>query len=383
MTKQITFHLETITPMFLAGEDQSAFEFRPPSFKGLLRFWWRAYFWGQQTSNISSKELEEKEGNIFGTTSKNGRKSRISLRINPPQIKGTRNPFPKHLLKPSGGSSFPVNILEYLAYGTHAYQRGRGNEFIRDYLPPNTAFELILSLPDTEDFKEQERQIVMSVYLLATCGGIGSKAHNGFGNIHIRSVTERHRREERERAYPMEFPLSFPAGEFFQQHVTNGTSSDTVPDFTALSRQMQIFRLKQDSYRSWDDCLAALGEIYRSGKSRLDKPLKCDKRQYIAAPITIQQRVGGRWKIYDSSFLERRAKPYFLRVAQNSEHDYQGYIVYLPSRYCPGIEHNGKPDRDRYDNIIKQDEANKNFREACTLLNTYLKENMDRYFPAS
>jgi len=338
MTKQITFHLETITPMFLAGEDQAVFEFRPPSFKGLLRFWWRAYFWGKQPSNISPKELEKAEGKIFGTTSNNGRKSRVSLRIKAPRTEGTRKPFPKHLLK-NGSGGFSSNILEYLAYGTYG---GRGNQFIRDYLPPNITFELILSLPDTEDFKEQERQIVMSVYLLATCGGIGSKARNGFGNIRIRSITETRNHGKEEREYAREFSLGFPSHEFFQEHVKNGTSPDEVPEFTALSRQMRIFRLKQDTYRNWDDCLAALGEIYRAAKSRLDKPLKCEKRQYIAAPITIQKRVGGRWKTYDSSFLERRAKPYFLRVVQNGEHDYQGYILYLPSHYCPKIEHNGK-----------------------------------------
>lgn len=379
--KQITFHLETITPMFLAGEDQSAFEFRPPSFKGLLRFWWRAYYWGMNDSNLSSKTLEEKEGEIFGTTSNNGRKSRVSIRVKAPNVEATRKPFPKHLLKSGSASGFPTNILEYLAYGTHAYQRGRGNQFIRDYLPPGTAFDLILSLPDSETFKTQEEQIVTSVYLLATCGGVGSKARNGFGNIRITGVTEKRSGSSKEPAYAMEYPLDFPPTEFFDHHVTNGTSADAVPEFTAFSRQMEIFRLRKESYGTWDDCLAALGEIYRACKGRLDEPLRCDKRQYIAAPITIQQRVGGRWKTYDSSFLERRAKPYFLRVVRRGEHDYQGYIMYLPSRYCPEIEHNGRPNRDRYDNVIKPKKADKEFREACALFNGALSDMMNSYYP--
>jgi len=31
-----------ITPLFMAGADGKTPELRPPSFKGMMRFWWRA-----------------------------------------------------------------------------------------------------------------------------------------------------------------------------------------------------------------------------------------------------------------------------------------------------------------------------------------------------
>ena len=34
-----------VTPMFCGGAEQQA-EFRLASFKGVLRFWWRALMWG-------------------------------------------------------------------------------------------------------------------------------------------------------------------------------------------------------------------------------------------------------------------------------------------------------------------------------------------------
>ncbi len=40
--RSITFECETITPMFLACADGKTPELRPPSIKGLMRFWWRA-----------------------------------------------------------------------------------------------------------------------------------------------------------------------------------------------------------------------------------------------------------------------------------------------------------------------------------------------------
>ncbi len=38
----ITFDLETVTPLFLAGADQQKAELRPPAFRGALRYWFRA-----------------------------------------------------------------------------------------------------------------------------------------------------------------------------------------------------------------------------------------------------------------------------------------------------------------------------------------------------
>lgn len=63
--KTITFTCETITPMFLSGADGKTPELRPPSIKGALRFWWRA-----MNGHLPLKELKEKEGDIFGDTSK-------------------------------------------------------------------------------------------------------------------------------------------------------------------------------------------------------------------------------------------------------------------------------------------------------------------------
>ncbi len=59
--KSITFHCETITPMFLAGADGRTPELRPPSIKGALRFWWRAL-----NGHLTLAEMKKKESEIFG-----------------------------------------------------------------------------------------------------------------------------------------------------------------------------------------------------------------------------------------------------------------------------------------------------------------------------
>ena len=57
---QTTLHYRIVTPMFLGGEAQQAdpTQFRNASFKGALRFWWRALNWGRMLKNAGQNETE-------------------------------------------------------------------------------------------------------------------------------------------------------------------------------------------------------------------------------------------------------------------------------------------------------------------------------------
>ena len=69
------------TPMFLGGAEQQA-ELRLPSFKGALRFWWRASVWptvaahGESLSNLYRREAE-----IFGSSEERIGQSKVGLRL--------------------------------------------------------------------------------------------------------------------------------------------------------------------------------------------------------------------------------------------------------------------------------------------------------------
>ncbi len=370
--KHRTFQLETTTPLFSSGAEQSEFELRPPSFKGLLRFWWRAYFWGQHPGDASPKKIQqqmkEREGELFGTASDNGRKSRFSLRLSGQQeLHGTTGPFPKRLVKASSSpKSFRINILEYLAYGTYEYQRGKGNVFTHPYLPVHSEFSMKFSFAGNPS-ETHERQLLTALYLLSAFGSMGAKSRNGFGSFQIKTLTER---PDLLKQFSLAAP--FPSREFLDQHIHNHKVPET-PNFTALSKQMKIFALKK-ACSSWDECLAELGELYRTCKGKLDTPLSCQKRQYIGAPITIQQRIGGRWKKYETSFLERRSKPYFLRVIPTGK-EFQGYVVYLPSNYCDGVE------KDKYGKqIVDHHALDEKFQACCEEFNQLLGMKMEVYY---
>jgi len=57
-----------VTPMFIGGANQDPSDgIRPPSFKGALRFWWRALNWGKYQDLT---ELHKKECDLFGSAAK-------------------------------------------------------------------------------------------------------------------------------------------------------------------------------------------------------------------------------------------------------------------------------------------------------------------------
>ncbi len=300
----ITFELETITPMFMGGYNQTEFELRPPSLKGLLRFWWRAYYWGNwgNEKQLTLHELQEREGEIFGTATDNGKKSPFSLRVDSSRLTPIRTLFgenKKHTVYEKNKP--PCNILEYLAYGPYE----RHSRLGRDYAPVGSQFSLAITLHDGTVIDD----VIKSVYLLSVFGAIGSKAHNGFGNFTIKQVTD-----ETKQPCLIDFPLSFPTCTFLQEHIKNGITPDNLPDFTAFSRQMKIFELPPPLFDSWDDCLASLGKMYYRSKSLLTS----NQKHYIGSPV--------------NKCEDRQAKPYFLKVIPVRK-QFKGYIIYLPSQH--------------------------------------------------
>ncbi len=144
--KTITFHCQTITPMFLAGADGKTPELRPPSIKGAMRFWWRA-----MNGHLDLKALKEREGDIFGN---NEKRSKVVLGI---ENKGTIN---THSQKP----------IHYKNYST-------------DAIAKNQSFDLKTTLYPNHFLDEQK--FVSFITLFFLLGGAGKRQRRGFGSIKI------------------------------------------------------------------------------------------------------------------------------------------------------------------------------------------------------
>ncbi|MCL6635774.1 MAG: type III-B CRISPR module RAMP protein Cmr1 [Peptococcaceae bacterium] len=75
--KELRLKLRFLTPAFIGGPDGSSAELRPPSVKGMLRFWWRAV----NAGNFRLNELKLNEARIFGDASGNGRVSSFLIQV--------------------------------------------------------------------------------------------------------------------------------------------------------------------------------------------------------------------------------------------------------------------------------------------------------------
>ena len=82
---------EIVTPMFIGDVDQEATGISALTFKGGLRFWWRALVWSEIRSSISNnndalKELHRREAELFGSSATNDKnkiygKGRVQISV--------------------------------------------------------------------------------------------------------------------------------------------------------------------------------------------------------------------------------------------------------------------------------------------------------------
>ena len=90
---QVTFQVKTLTPLFLAGADQTQAELRAPTFRGLMRYWYRALVGGVVgTGGEGFKQVMESEKAVFGATDVG---SSVAIRI--PHISGEAKEFTERI----------------------------------------------------------------------------------------------------------------------------------------------------------------------------------------------------------------------------------------------------------------------------------------------
>lgn len=163
--------------MFLSGADGRTPELRPPSIKGMLRFWWRAI----QAENNFDK-LNEIESKIFGSSDTG--KSKVTIRINHNFIDNVGESLWEeipHIIKQSRtGKNYndPTDRkwLQYFFYSTLLNER--------PYFIPHTKFEITLSSYDSDCL----RSACNAFWCLSFFGGVGTRSRRGGGNIYAKPL---------------------------------------------------------------------------------------------------------------------------------------------------------------------------------------------------
>jgi CRISPR-associated protein Cmr6 len=197
--------LELVTPAFLAGANQQAedCDLRPATLRGLLRWWWRTLHAGF----LDVKTLRSLEVAIWGDTKGSGAVRMVlepinTIRPQPYDKRSKAKSDDNHKKSPYGipseaNSRKTTPGLWYVSYGMDETNRRR------HYLEPATRWRLRMCARPTRFFASRTdandpkkinhgreitaaqvlEQVQAALWLLCSCGGVGSKGRKGFGSL--------------------------------------------------------------------------------------------------------------------------------------------------------------------------------------------------------
>ena len=183
MTTQVEAAYRVVTPMFCVGAEPEQAELRLPSFKGVLRFWWRALAWSRLDGNLDA--IREQEDWLFGSAG--GGQSRLSMHLSvdaEPEAAGVDT-----VLEVAG------NVVgegaRYLGYGAMeafpSRQRGtRAGQLIRPCLRAPLDFTIRMRGRDLAD--EPLNHLRNALLAVGVLGGMGAKSRKGYGSLAIQSL---------------------------------------------------------------------------------------------------------------------------------------------------------------------------------------------------
>ena len=165
---QLELTVRVVTPVYLAGADGRTPELREASFKGLLRFWYRAF----------DPDFQDHEPKNFGGAGPGLGQSSFALRLSG---NGVRRPWRWNDALvgrfDEGRGRRTKNGIRYLA--NMAVPR-------RHAIAPDTEFKLRVLCLRPAVAPEHRRALLGGLWLLFHLGGAGSRSRRGFGSFSLR-----------------------------------------------------------------------------------------------------------------------------------------------------------------------------------------------------
>jgi CRISPR-associated protein Cmr1 len=297
--REILAEYEITTPMFIGGGDPQNVDLRPPSIKGVLRFWWRAMKWGDCLKETDSelealKKLHRLEADLFGSAATPGVDSgqaRFFIKIKSFESGGIENNWP------AGNQTGSA----YLGYGLTDDDKKaiRLGKF---------TLSLVLKKSVTLD---QEEQLEKVLKLWGFLGGLGSRSRRGFGSVAIRSLNHENFEFKDEKDY---FKSISSLMDSFQL-------APEMPIFTAVNTDMTIVTLGQDT-KDFQTLMNKLGASYKTGRQESGKG-----KDKIPFGLPLAKS--------DSS--NRRSSPLFMHVHPIASRSI-GIVSFIPAHFHPRYE---------------------------------------------
>lgn len=358
--RRIALTLELVTPAFLGGVEQDA-EWRGPSIRGQLRFWFRVLAGAEFGGDL--EQIRAAERRVFGTTDQ---ASPLAVRCGPAPEASTdgsefeggwaaarlaeawKDSSPETVQRltiwnTKKGKEIPSNPIHYLGYGPFD-----ATELKRSFLPPGVPLSLALTVRSeiaAADFQLFTRALGAWLQL----GGIGCRSRRGFGSLVCVECSDEGIRKKIQvgeegsfRARLADLLGARPAGA-------------AEPDFTHLGPKSRV--LVSETFASASHALAHAGAWLVAFRRRYGMP--ADTRlpgigeDYSwaknpgAAGATVPDRAGFGLPLAFGQFGPqvlksgvgdpRRASPLFLHIARLAPKDHRAVFTHLPSSFYPAL----------------------------------------------
>lgn len=333
-----------LTPLFCSGASPDRAELRLPSFKGVLRFWWRALAWPRLNGDLG--RIQREEDALFGSSG--GGQARLSMRIaaSPQPESGS----PRDILEEPGGGVVGEGA-RYLGYGVMEAFASRARNVVAGQL---TRACLLAPFDFTVRFRARslsdvERSSLRDAMIaLGTLGGIGSKSRKGYGSVCLERLSMD---GEEEWSAPQS------AGDLRESigaSLRAGVAGDRLPEYTALSRPARHVVLSSGEreplrvldhvgrelirYRSWGRGGKILGGIDSERRFKDDHDLMkggSPTTHPRRAAFGLPHNYGRDGQVGPSRpGLDRRASPLFIHIHRCGEWPV-AVVSFLPARFLP------------------------------------------------
>lgn len=365
--QKLTATYRIVTPMFIGGANHEAETIRPPSFKGVLRFWWRALNWGRfyeangRDDNIAMPKLHAEEARIFGYAADNNKDSGqgcFLLTIENTKLTSQLPPtVHQNLASKSAARYLGYGVIEAFRSGPRHVEAG---QLIRSCINEDQIFTVKLLFKD-----KVEDSIVEAMKAIGLLGGLGSRTRRGMGSIALESLklddAEQWTRPTNEENYKGEIVNLFstikrpsvepPFTAFWENSRIDLLLSSTTPYLV-----LDEFGKAMLDYRSWgkttDTGIRLPLPSGKKSEERFDKDhdwyRKPGWRKITANkdfhPLRV---VFGLPHNYDSKNKEnmvnaanheRRSSPLIFHVHQLQANLFVGVSLYLPAKFLPDGE---------------------------------------------
>lgn len=344
-----------VTPLFCAGADSKTPEVRLPSFKGVLRYWWRALAWSRCGGNL--EVVRREEDRLFGSAG--GGQSRVLMRwASPPEP----TPIPvNEVLKVRAGGEVVGDGARYLGYGVmeafprknkRTGQRTAAGQLTRACLAP---FDFTVQMRG-RDLNEQELTLLRdSLAALGILGGLGSKSRKGYGSLVLQDLRVN---GQARWSTPRSMDELRSAITAFRPGPSDGDDgSGSLPEFTALSsgaRHVLLSSGKSEPlelldlvgrelvrFRSWGHHGKVLGDIESERNFQPDhdlmnlaphkRPTHPDR---IAFGLPHNYGKRKQDQVDPADGFDRRASPLFIHIHECGDRPV-AVVSFLPARFLP------------------------------------------------